>query len=370
MKGDVLLRAKALRKHFTIGGGFLGGGKVVQAVDRIDLEIREGETLSIVGESGCGKSTLARLLLRLIEPTDGEVLLEGRDLTKFGRSEMRRARRDLQMVFQDPFASLNPRATIRDILTEPLRLHGIGTAAERRSRVDDLLRMVGLSPDHARRYPHEFSGGQRQRIGIARALSLNPRLIVADEPVSALDVSVQAQVINLLKDLQEELGLAYLVIAHDLTVVRHISDTVAVMYLGRIVEIAPAEELYRAPRHPYTQALLSAIPVADPAHVASEVRLEGDLPSPVTPPSGCHFHTRCPFATPECAADVPEARDLGGGHRVLCRRLDEIPAFEMPQDTAVAGPETAYARRLAALEAATARRQAQRREGDATAPAS
>ncbi|MBV9960467.1 MAG: dipeptide ABC transporter ATP-binding protein [Acidobacteria bacterium] len=312
-----LVRVHALIKHFPVEGS----DDVVRAVDGVTFEILRGETLGLVGESGCGKSTVGRCLLRLIEPTDGEVLFEGRDVLRLGRGALRELRREMQIIFQDPYASLNPRLTVLQIVSEPLKIHGLGDKGERRERVAELLRRVGLDPDYMKRYPHEFSGGQRQRIGIARALALNPKLIVADEPVSALDVSVQAQVVNLLQDLQEEFGLTYLFISHGLAVVEHISTRVAVMYLGRIVEVASAGELYAQPLHPYTQALLSAIPIPDPQRKRERIILTGDVPTPINPPSGCRFRTRCPAAIEECARIDPELRELTPGHTVACIRV-------------------------------------------------
>jgi oligopeptide/dipeptide ABC transporter ATP-binding protein len=312
-----LLDVEDLRKHFPIEGS----DDVVRAVDGVSFAIFRGETLGLVGESGCGKSTVGRCLLRLIEPSGGQVSFEGRDVLALSKSELRELRREMQIVFQDPYASLNPRMRVADIVAEPLVVHGIGTKSERRDRVAELLRKVGLDPTYARRYPHEFSGGQRQRIGVARTLALNPKLIVADEPVSALDVSVQAQVVNLLQDLQRELGLTYLFISHGLAVVEHISNRVAVMYLGRIVEVASAAELYASPLHPYTQALLSAIPVPDPQRKHQRVVLQGDVPTPINPPSGCRFRTRCPIAIEDCARIDPELREVSAGHAVACIRV-------------------------------------------------
>ena len=316
---DELLVVSNLKKYYPITGGVLGSQVgVVKAVDDVSFSIRRGETLGLVGESGCGKSTTGRSLLRLIEPTSGEIRFDGVDVTALKADEMRKMRRDMQIVFQDPFASLNPRHNIGKILEEPLIVHGMGTSAERKKRVEQMLEVVGLNSYHARRYPHQFSGGQRQRIGIARALMLHPKLIVADEPVSALDVSIQSQVLNLMQDLQREMGLTYLFIAHDLSVVRHISDRVGVMYLGRIVELAESRQLYIKPLHPYTQALLSAVPVPDPDDVRERIILQGDVPSPANPPSGCSFHTRCPHATEECQTVRPAFQDVGDGHFVAC----------------------------------------------------
>jgi oligopeptide/dipeptide ABC transporter ATP-binding protein len=311
-----LVRVRGLLKHFPVQGG----DDVVRAVDGVTFEIFKGETLGLVGESGCGKSTVGRCLLRLIEPTGGEISFAGEDVRAMSGRELRRVRREMQIIFQDPYASLNPRLRVRDIVGEPLVIHGMGNKEERRARVAELLKKVGLDPDYMNRYPHEFSGGQRQRIGIARALALNPKLIVADEPVSALDVSVQAQVINLLEDLQEEFKLTYLFISHGLAVVEHISTRVAVMYLGRIVEVASAAELYANPLHPYTRALLSAIPVPDPTRKRERIVLQGDVPTPINPPSGCRFHTRCPDAIAECSRIDPDLREVAPGHTVACIR--------------------------------------------------
>ncbi len=290
----------------------------VKAVDDVSFELYEGETLGIVGESGCGKSTTGRAIMRLHEPTEGTVIFNGVELTKLNSEEMRKARRDIQMVFQDPYASLNPRHTVGKILEEPLIVHGIGNAAERKQKVHEYLEIVGLNAYHAKRYPHQFSGGQRQRIGIARALMTNPKLIIADEPVSALDVSIQAQVLNLMQKLQEDLKLTYIFIAHDLGVVRHISDRVGVMYLGRLVELSESESLYNEPLHPYTQALLSAVPIPDPQFEREQIILKGDIPSPSNPPLGCAFHTRCPLAMERCKQDVPVLREVKIGHSVAC----------------------------------------------------
>nr|WP_139490512.1 dipeptide ABC transporter ATP-binding protein [Brevibacillus dissolubilis] len=319
-----LLTVTHLKKYYPITGGVLG--KVVgqvKAVDDVSFSVKKGETLGLVGESGCGKSTTGRSILRLIEPTEGQVLFEGKDVTKLSKEEMRLMRRDMQIIFQDPFASLNPRHTVRKILEEPLLVHGIGDKKEREKRVDELLEVVGLSSYHASRFPHQFSGGQRQRIGIARALTLNPKLIICDEPVSALDVSVQSQILNLLQDLQRDFGLTYVFIAHDLSVVRHISDRVGVMYLGRIVEMASKDALYEKPLHPYTQALLSAAPNPDPDAKRDRIILQGDLPSPANPPSGCTFRTRCPLVKDICMSARPEFKDAGNGHFVACHLYNE-----------------------------------------------
>ncbi|TRY27415.1 dipeptide ABC transporter ATP-binding protein [Brevibacillus sp. LEMMJ03] len=313
-----LLEVKGLKKHFPVNSGFWGREKVVRAVDGVHLTVYPGETLSIVGESGCGKSTTGRCILRLIEPTEGEILFQGRDIRALNAAELRAARRDMQLVFQDPFASLNPRKTVGQILQDPLIVHGIGTPAERRKRVEEMIEIVGLTRQHLDRFPHEFSGGQRQRIGIARALILRPKLVVADEPVSALDVSIQAQILNLLKDLQREFQLTYLFISHDLSVVRHISDRVAVMYLGKVVEVADKAALYERPTHPYTQALLSAVPVPDPTREVNRIILEGDLPSPANPPSGCQFHPRCRHCMEVCRTTVPPLKEAEPGHLVAC----------------------------------------------------
>ena len=315
-----LLQVKNLKKHFPVRGGLLRRVvDQVHAVDGVSFDLAAGETLGLVGESGCGKSTTGRCVLRLIEPTAGEVLFEGRDVGAMAPDALRALARDMQIIFQDPFASLNPRMTVGAIVGEGLVIHKL--AANPRDiaeRVAQLLQTVGLSPDHMRRYPHEFSGGQRQRIGIARALAVNPKLVVCDEAVSALDVSIQAQVINLLEDLREQFNLTYVFIAHDLSVVEHISHRVAVMYLGRIVEVAPSRSLYTTPRHPYTEALLSAVPIPDPTVARKRIVLEGDVPSPIHPPSGCHFHPRCPRAKEQCRHEAPQLRELAPGHVAAC----------------------------------------------------
>jgi oligopeptide transport system ATP-binding protein len=319
---DPILVVDHLVKHFPIKAGILIDRQIgaVQAVDDVSFAVNRGETLGLVGESGCGKSTLARSILQLIEPTSGSVRFEGREIAGLGRRQSRELRADMQMVFQDPYASLNPRKRIAQIVGDPMVMHGIVKRDEAKGVVQDLLETVGLNPEHYNRFPHEFSGGQRQRIGIARALSLNPKLIIADEPVSALDVSIQAQIINLLEDLQEEFGLTYIFVAHDLSVVRHVADRIAVMYLGKIVEIGPAEAVYNTPIHPYTHALLSAVPIPDPRANAArkQVILEGDVPSPANPPPACRFHTRCPRATEICSQEEPPLIDHGNDHYAAC----------------------------------------------------
>ena len=329
---EALLEVRDLKMHFPITSGLIFQRQTgaVKAVDGISFTIKKGETLGLVGESGCGKSTAGRAILQLYKPTSGQVLFDGKDLTKLGGGAMRTMRRSVQMIFQDPYASLNPRMTVGDIIGEPIRVHKLrsGTKAVR-ERVQELLQVVGLNPYFVNRYPHEFSGGQRQRIGIARALAVEPKFVVCDEPVSALDVSIQAQVINLLEDLQSQLGLTYLFIAHGLSVIKHISDRVAVMYLGKVVELADAEELYRQPLHPYTQALLSAVPIPDPVIEKKRQRiiLQGDVPSPINPPPGCRFHTRCPIAIDQCRVEEPPFMDYGGGHFAACWRAREVEAL-------------------------------------------
>ena len=341
MSSEPLVAACDLVKHFPVTRGVLLSREIgrVHAVDGVSLEIAEGETVGLVGETGCGKSTLARLLMRLLEPTSGRVVYRGMDITGWSRRRLRPLRREVQMIFQDPYSSLNPRRPVGAIFGEPLRLHGIGTRSDRRRRVAELMRRVGLNPEHYNRYPHEFSGGQRQRIGIARALATTPKLIVADEPVSALDVSIQAQILNLMKDLQSDFALTYVFIAHDLSVVRHVSDRVAVMYLGKIVELSSAAELYDRPIHPYTEALLSAVPIPR-AHGngrPERIVLHGDVPSPVAPPPACRFHTRCLYATEICRTVEPPLVDHGGGHVAACHHPRNVGARGQARALAAAG---------------------------------
>ncbi|MFN4088659.1 MAG: ABC transporter ATP-binding protein [Alphaproteobacteria bacterium] len=352
---EPLVRIEDLTKHFPIQRGIILKRTVgtVQAVDGVSLSVGRGETVALVGESGCGKSTTGRLILRLLAPTRGRILYEGTDIAGVDRETMRRMRRHLQIIFQDPFASLNPRMTVGDILAEPLDVHGLARGRDRTDRVRELLTVVGLAPEHARRYPHQFSGGQRQRIGIARALAVDPAFIVCDEPVSALDVSIQAQVVNLLQDLQEKFGLSYLFIAHDLAVVRHIADRVAVMYLGKLVETADKRALFARPLHPYTQALLAAIPKPDPRAGGVRAILTGDVPSPLNPPPGCRFHTRCPHARARCREEEPPLRDAVPGHQVACHFFEEIPYAADP--AALGGASAKLARRLRLFDAAKAR---------------
>lgn len=322
-----LVRVEGLKMHFPVYKGLFVRKEVrrVRAVDGLTFEIYDGETLGLVGESGCGKSTTGRSIIQLYTPTEGSVFFEDEDLTKLSPAELHKKRRDIQMIFQDPYASLNPRMTVGDIIAEPLRVHNLAKGDEVDRQVQELMTIVGLDPRYVRRYPHEFSGGQRQRIGVARALASKPKFIVADEPISALDVSIQAQIMNLLNDLQEEFGLTYLFIAHDLAAVRHISDRIAVMYLGRMAELTDADTLYEKPLHPYTEALISAVPIPDPEVEATRKRivLEGDVPSPLNPPSGCVFHTRCPYAFERCKKDVPEFKEVEPGHWVACHLTDE-----------------------------------------------
>ena len=343
-----LLEAKNLVKHFVAARTPFGRPTAfVRAVDGVSFTVDAGETLALVGESGCGKSTVSRLVLRLIEPDRGEVRFEGRDLLAMNANELRAFRRHAQIIFQDPYASLNPRMTVGQILTEPLVLHNLAPEAQRRERVEELLRLVGLEPRFARRYAHEFSGGQRQRIAIARALAVEPKLIICDEPVSALDVSIRSQILNLLGDLQQRLGLAYIFVSHDLAVVKHIADRVAVMNLGHIVETADAETLFASPRHPYSRALLSAIPVPKPGARRSRMVLDGEMPSPIDPPSGCRFHTRCPYVIDRCRVEAPPLLPFTSEHLIACHRTSELP----PVDVIIPGSE-AFSPKLERLVAA------------------
>ncbi len=339
---DIILETHNLHKRFVQGGGLFAKTTTIHAVNGVSLQVMRGETFAIVGESGCGKSPLARLLLQLIDASEGHVVYEGQDLTALNGAQMRALRADLQFIFQDPFSSLNPRMTVAAIIAEPLRVHTDLTAAQRRTKVAELMARVGLRPDMADRYPHEFSGGQRQRICIARALASGPKLLIGDEPVSALDVSVQAQIVNLLEDLKQELGLTLVVIAHDLAVIRHMSDRIAVMYLGEVVELADTEALFTAPRHPYTQALLAAIPVPAPGGARKRAVLGGDIPSPANPPSGCKFHTRCPHATEICRNTNPAL--VGAGHQVACHHADKLPRPDLPLANAETRSPAASAR--------------------------
>ena len=342
---NIILEGVDLKKHFG-GGGLLSSPTVVRAVDGVSLDIRRGETFAIVGESGCGKSTLGRLLLRLIEPTAGDVRYEGRSILKLSKSDLRRLRRELQIIFQDPYASLNPRMNVGDIIAEPIWLHNLARGNDKRERVADLMRTVGLLPTHTDRYPHEFSGGQRQRIGIARALAGDPKLIIGDEPVSALDVSIQAQIINLLEDLKDRFGLTLVIVAHDLAVIRHMSDRVAVMYLGEIMELSETDALFDNPLHPYTRALLAAIPIPSPTNRQPRVLLQGDVPSPAAPPSGCRFHTRCPHARAVCKEQHPALEATPDGRRVACHFWREIQGAGAGSISAPP-PSAALAKRLA-----------------------
>ena len=328
MTDDIILETRNLHRRFVQGGGLFAKSSTIHAVNGVSMQVRRGETFAIVGESGCGKSTLARLLLRLIDPSEGQVIYDGRDLTELRSGQMRALRSDLQFIFQDPFSSLNPRMSVEAIIAEPLRVHTGLNADDRRARVAELMARVGLRPDMADRYPHEFSGGQRQRICIARALASGPKLLIGDEPVSALDVSVQAQIVNLLEDLKHEFGLTLVIIAHDLAVIRHMSDRIAVMYLGEVVELADTETLFTTPRHPYTQALLSAIPVPMPGATRARSTLGGDIPSPANPPAGCKFHTRCPHATDLCRTTPPRLE--GATHQVACHHQASLPIPALP----------------------------------------
>ncbi len=349
-ENGALLEVQSLKKYFPIRKGVLQREvERVHAVDDVTLSVRKGETIGLVGESGCGKSTLGRCIVRLLEPTAGDVVFEGRSIGRLKPRALRPLRREMQMVFQDPYASLNPRKRVGAIISDPMKIHGIADRKERKKRVEELLEVVGLSPEHYNRFPHEFSGGQRQRIGVARALALRPKLVVADEPVSALDVSIQAQMVNLLEDLQDDFGLTYVFIAHDLGVVRHVSDRIAVMYLGKLVELSPAEELYTRPIMPYTEALLSAVPIPDPDLSAKRERivLAGDVPSPIHPPSGCRFHPRCRYATEICSQVEPPLTDYGNGHLAACHHplnvdketLEQVTAS--PKHTPASADETA-----------------------------
>ncbi len=355
---DLILQTEGLEKRFHTGGGLLRAATTIHAVNGVNLGVRRGETLAIVGESGCGKSTLARLLLRLIEPSAGRVIYDGQDLTALPGPQMRALRSQMQFIFQDPFSSLNPRMTVASIVGEPLLVHTDLTPQARRTRVAEILQKVGLRPEMADRFPHEFSGGQRQRIAIARALVAGPKLLIGDEPVSALDVSVQAQIVNLLEDLKADFGLTLIMIAHDLAVIRHMSDRVAVMYLGEVVELAATEDLFRSPRHPYTQALLQAVPVPVPGRSVARQVLAGDLPSPANPPQGCKFHKRCGFATAICSSDRPVLQDVGTDHQVACHHQATIPVLPAAADP-TRGRTAAAEKRFALWRDQSARRMAQ-----------
>ncbi|WP_458790769.1 ABC transporter ATP-binding protein [Yoonia sp. MH D7] len=335
---DPILTTKNLYKRFTTDGGLFGAATTIHAVNGVSLSVNKGETFAIVGESGCGKSTLARLLLRLLDPSEGQVVYDGQDLTTLPASDMRKLRSQMQFIFQDPFSSLNPRMTVETIVGEPLLVHTSLNRKQRREKVADLLRKVGLRPDYADRYPHEFSGGQRQRICVARALASGPKLLIGDEPVSALDVSVQAQIVNLLEDLKDDFGLTLIIIAHDLSVIRHMADRIAVMYLGEVVELAATEDLFKSPRHPYTRALLAAIPVPVPGGRGPMPALGGDIPSPASPPAGCKFHTRCPHATEICKT-THAALDTVGTHQTACHHWQDLPV--MGSDAVVTAPRSA-----------------------------
>ncbi len=351
---STLLEVSGLAKHYPVKKGVIRQKQVgaVRAVDGVSFTLNRGETLALVGESGCGKSTTARLVLRLIEPSAGTIRFDGQDVTKLDDGGMRGLRRRMQIVFQDPYASLNPRLTVGDAIAEPMVVHGIGNDASRKAKVQELLALVGLRPFHAERYPHEFSGGQRQRIGIARALAVEPDMVVCDEPVSALDVSIQAQVVNLMKDLQARLGLSYLFIAHDLAVVKHMADRIAVMYLGAMMEVGTKAELFARPRHPYTRALLAAIPHPDPSLRGTVTPLGGDVPSPLAVPPGCRFHTRCPFVQERCRSEVPQLRDVAPGQQVACHFAETLPEVGVAQS---GGLSAIAARRLALYDAARGR---------------
>lgn len=350
---DIILRASNIKRYFGGGRSLFKRDPLVRAVDDVSLSIHRGETFAIVGESGCGKSTLARVLLRLIEPTEGRIHFAGQDITSIDTKTLRALRRDMQIIFQDPFSSLNPRMSVHDLIAEPMLAHGLATRSDVAAKVADKLQLVGLLPEHAHRYPHEFSGGQRQRIGIARALASNPKMLIGDEPVSALDVSIRAQIINLLEDLKQQLGLTIILVSHDLGVVRHTANRVAVMYLGRIVEMGETEALYRRPLHPYTRALLAAIPAQTPSARRTKPLLDGDPPSPVSPPPGCHFHTRCPFVIDRCRTDIPALVIPDGAQSVACHRaLDIAPDISPPGRSA----PTAREKRIEMFAAAVAKR--------------